>query len=92
MTKERTDMLLKWITPIVLAVSIVGTTSVAQYRLAQVEEEVEDISDSVDENEKLIQQLQLNTIKDLDDLDDKIQEQGGDIKVIRRLLEDLTRN
>ena len=76
------ENMLKWITPVLLGASIIATTAVAQYRLALTEAEIEDLSESIDENEDEISNLTLQQLRELGEM-------KGDIKLLLRLLQEI---
>lgn len=85
------DAFLKY-TPIALLVAgLVGTGYVTLERQAALAEEVEDISESVDENEDNINAMERLLLRQQGDQKLEIQELKGDIKLILRLLQEAER-
>lgn len=80
---------LKWLPVTVVAVGLIGTAYVTLDRQAAMAEELKDQSESIDENEDDIQQIQRLLIEQQGQQKVEIQELRGDVKLILRLLEQL---
>lgn len=79
--------LLKYLPAVVLLASIVATASVSQYQITANAEEIKDNSESIDETEEDLTDLQLLLLRQQGAQKTEIQELRGDIKLILRLLE-----
>lgn len=80
--------LVKYLPVAVVAAGLVGTGYVTLERQASLRDEVQDLSDSIDENEDEIDRLRMMVIEGQGDTKSMIATIQGDVKMVLRLLED----
>lgn len=95
---EGADKLLKWVPVVVLATGVVASAVTAQLQIGANAQEIEDISESVDQNEEDIEAIQRILIQRQGEVEIRTQRieleqkaQGEDLQQILNLLQQIQR-